>query len=209
MRYFDSRDARLSVKHIMASGALPPAFPAVRIDGELYWDGGVLSNTPTEAVFDDNPRKDSLIFSVHLWNPVGAEPATMAEVLNRHKDVQYSSRIASHIARQQQTHRLRHVINELASRLPQTALNSDAVRELISYGCQTRMHVVRLLAPQLDRETHTKDIDFSPSGIARRWDAGYAHTKAVLERAPWIGEFDPLSAVVLHEHLGGLPMAAE
>ena len=119
MRYFDSRDGELGVRHIMASGALPPAFPAVRIDGELYWDGGILSNTPTEAVFDDNPRKNSLIFAVHLWNPSGAEPTTMAEVLNRHKDVQYSSRIASHIARQQQAHRLRHVINQLAARLPE------------------------------------------------------------------------------------------
>jgi NTE family protein len=100
MHYFDSRDGSITVKHVMASGALPPAFPAVRINGELYWDGGFLSNTPTEAVFDDNPRKDSLIFSVHLWNPLGSEPTTMAEVFNRHKDVQYSSRIASQIVRQ-------------------------------------------------------------------------------------------------------------
>ncbi|MEK9278890.1 MULTISPECIES: patatin-like phospholipase family protein [unclassified Bradyrhizobium] len=209
MRYFDSRDGDLTVKHVMASGALPPAFPAVRIDGELYWDGGILSNTPTEAVFDDNPRKDSLIFAVHLWNPVGAEPTTMAEVLNRHKDVQYSSRIASQIVRQQQAHRLRHVINQLAARLPESERSDPAVRELMSYGCPTRMHVVRLLAPQLDRETHTKDIDFSPSGIMRRWDAGYAHTSTVLARAPWIGEFDPLSGVVLHEHIEEMPMAAE
>ncbi|TYO68180.1 patatin-like phospholipase family protein [Bradyrhizobium hipponense] len=209
MRYFDSRDGELTVKHIMASGALPPAFPAVRIDGELYWDGGILSNTPTEAVFDDNPRKDSLIFAVHLWNPVGAEPTTMAEVLNRHKDVQYSSRIASQIVRQQQAHRLRHVINQLAARLPESERSDPAVRELASYGCPTRMHVVRLLAPQLDHETHTKDIDFSPSGIMRRWDAGYAHTRSVLERKPWVGEFDPLSGVVLHEHMEDMPMAAE
>jgi NTE family protein len=209
MRYFDSRDCELGIKHIMASGALPPAFPAVRVDGELYWDGGILSNTPTEAVFDDNPRKDSLIFAVHLWNPSGAEPATMAEVLNRHKDVQYSSRIASHIARQQQAHRLRHVINQLAARLPETERNSEAVRELASYGCATRMHVVQLLAPQLDRETHTKDIDFSPSGIKQRWDAGYAHTKAVLARAPWVGEFDPLSGVILHDQMEVVPVAAE
>ncbi|TFV79836.1 patatin-like phospholipase family protein [Bradyrhizobium frederickii] len=209
MRYFDSRDGKLTVKHVMASGALPPAFPAVRIDGELYWDGGILSNTPTEAVFDDNPRRNSLIFAVHLWNPIGAEPTTMAEVLNRHKDVQYSSRIASQIARQQQAHRLRHVINQLAARLSESERRDPAVRELISYGCPTRMHVVRLLAPQLDRETHTKDIDFSPSGIMRRWDAGYAHTRSVLERKPWLGEFDPLAGVVLHEHMDVLPMAAE
>jgi NTE family protein len=209
MHYFDSRDMQLGIKHIMASGALPPAFPAVRIDGELYWDGGILSNTPTEAVFDDNPRKDSLIFSVHLWNPSGAEPTTMAEVFNRHKDVQYSSRIASQIARQQQTHRLRHVINQLAARLPEAERYSEAVRELASYGCSTQMHVVRLLAPQLDNETHTKDIDFSPSGIMRRWDAGYAHTKAVLQRSPWVGEFDPLSGVILHEPVELMAMAAE
>lgn len=209
MRYFDSRDGELSVKHVMASGALPPAFPAVRIDGELYWDGGILSNTPTEAVFDDNPRRNSLIFAVHLWNPLGAEPTTMAEVLNRHKDVQYSSRIASQIARQQQAHRLRHVINQLAARLPESERSHPAVRELMSYGCATRMHVVRLLAPQLDRETHTKDIDFSPSGIMQRWDAGYSHTRAALARKPWEGDFDPLSGVVLHEHTDEMPMAAE
>jgi NTE family protein len=188
MRYFDSRDGAIDVRHILASGALPPAFPAVRIDGELYWDGGILSNTPTEVVFDDNPRRNAVIFAVHLWNPHGAEPATMAEVLNRQKDVQYSSRVASHIARQQQTHRL---------------------RELTGYGCQTRMHLIRLLAPQLDRESHTKDVDFSPSGIRQRWEAGYAHTRAALARQPWIGEFDPLSGVILHEQADWMPAAAE
>jgi NTE family protein len=209
MRYFDSREGELSVRHIMASGALPPAFPAVRIDGELYWDGGILSNTPTEAVFDDNPRKDSLIFSVHLWNPVGAEPTTMADVFCRQKDVQFSSRIAAQIAQQEQAHRLRHIIKELAARLPEAERDSAAVKQLASYGCQTRMHVVRLLAPQLDRETHTKDVDFSRAGIMRRWDAGRAHTRAVLERAPWIGEFDPLAGVVLHDQEDVVALAAE
>ncbi len=201
MRYFDSRDGALGVKHILASGALPPAFPAVRIDGELYWDGGILSNTPTEVVFEDDPRRNALIFSVHLWNPEGAEPLTMAQVLNRHKDVQYSSRIASHIARHQQAHRLRHVINQLAARLPEAERGSPAVRELAGYGCQTRMHVVRLLTPPLDRETHAKDIDFSSTGITRRWDAGYHHTMTVLNRAPWIGDFDPLAGVILHDQV--------
>jgi NTE family protein len=209
MRYFDSRDGRLDARHIMASGALPPAFPAIRIDGELYWDGGILSNTPAEAVFDDNPRKNSLIFAVHLWNPSGDEPTTMQDVLNRHKDVQYSSRIASHVARQQQAHRLRHVINQLVARLPEDERRTDAVRELAGYGCSTRMHVVRLLAPQLESETHTKDIDFSPSGIKQRWDAGYAHTRAALDRKPWIGEFDPLAGVVVHEALQEVGQAAE
>src|ERR1041384_2640497 len=102
MRYFDSRDGEITVDHVIASGALPPAFPAVRIEGELYWDGGILSNTPTEAIFDDQPRRNSLIFAVHLWNPTGPEPDTMWDVLHRHKDIQYSSRVASHISRQRQ-----------------------------------------------------------------------------------------------------------
>ena len=172
----------------MASGALPPAFPAVRIDGELYWDGGILSNTPTEAVFDDKPRKISVIFAVHMWNPTDRNPRQSGEVLNRQKDIQYSSRIATHIARQQQTHRLRHVISELVGQLPEHKRKEETIRELAAYGCPTRMHVVRLLAPMLERENHTKDIDFSASGVRQRWEAGYTHTIHVLEQRPWDGE---------------------
>jgi NTE family protein len=199
MKYFDSRDMEIGAKHVMASGALPPAFPAVRIDGELYWDGGILSNTPTEVIFDDNPRRNSLIFAVHLWNPVGSEPETMWEVMHRQKDIQYSSRVASHIARQLQSHRLRHVIKELLAYIPEDVRNSDEVRELAGWGCLTRMHVVRLLAPRLANEDHTKDVDFSPSGIRKRWEAGYADTLRAIERKPWQGEFDALEGVILHE----------
>jgi NTE family protein len=208
MRYFDSRDGEIGVAHILASGALPPAFPAVRIDGELYWDGGILSNTPTETIFDDNPRRSSLIFAVHMWNPNGPEPTSIFEVLDRHKEIQYSSRIASHIARQQQTHRLRHVISELVKKLPEEARKSAEVRELAAYGCPTQMHVVRLLAPRLDCENHTKDIDFSPNGIRMRRAAGYDATLLALKKAAWQGQLDPRDGVVLHEG-ADLPVAAE
>ncbi|MGH8519222.1 MAG: DUF3734 domain-containing protein, partial [Panacagrimonas sp.] len=154
--------------------------------------------------------RNSLIFAVHLWNPSGAEPSTMAEVLNRHKDVQYSSRIASQIARQQQAHRLRHVINQLAARLPESERNSEAVRELAGYGCPTRMHVVRLLAPQLSREDHTKDIDFTSTGIRTRWQAGYADTKRMLERAPWDRPVGPTESILIHEDPGhAMPKLAQ
>jgi NTE family protein len=197
MRYFDSSATEITARHIMASGALPPAFPAVRIDGELYWDGGILSNTPTEVIFEDNPRRNSLIFAVHMWNPTGPEPETIWQVLHRHKDIQYSSRVASHIARQRQTHKLRHVISELAKLIPeeQRALAGD----LSQYGCLTRMHVVRLLAPRLDNENHNKDIDFTPSGIRKRWEAGYANTQRALARKAWEDDCDPLEGIILHE----------
>ncbi len=199
MRYFDSRDIEMSVRHIMASGALPPAFPPVRIDGQLYWDGGILSNTPVEAVFDDSPRRNSVVFAVHLWNPDGAEPRTILEVMHRQKDLQYSSRTVSQ--RQQQIHRLRHVIAELSARLPDAARDEPEVRALTGYGCVTRMHVLRLLAPMIAGEDHTKDIDFSASGIQRRRRAGYAHGRRALEEKPWEGDFDHLEGFILHEVL--------
>jgi NTE family protein len=199
MRYFDSRETAITARHIMASGALPPAFPAVRIDGELYWDGGILSNTPTETIFDDVPRRNSLIFAVHMWNPMGPEPETIWEVLHRQKDIQYSSRVASHIARQRQVHKLRHVVSELVKFVPEDQRNDPVLRDLAEYGCRTRMHVVRLLAPRLDNENHTKDIDFSPTGIRLRWEAGYADTVRALERAPWQDDSDPLEGVILHD----------
>src|SRR6476619_6089349 len=203
MRYFDSRDCKLGVEHIMASGALPPAFPAVRIDGELYWDGGILSNTPVEVVFDDNPRRNGLVFAVHIWNPHGSEPETMWEVMNRQKDVQYSSRAAAHIKRQRQLHRMRHVIAELSKMVPDEKRRDNRFSEMASYGCLTRMHVVRLLAPALDHEDHSKDIDFSANGIRRRREAGYRDTMETLEKAPWRAPVDDIEGFILHEASGG------
>jgi len=209
MHYFDSRQSEINAKHIMASGALPPAFPAISIDGEYYWDGGILSNTPTEVIFDDYPRRNSLIFAVHLWNPTGPVPRSIWEVLHRQKDIQYSSRIASHITRQQQTHRLRHVVSQLVRYLPDDVRKTEAVQELAAYGCVTQMHVVRLLAPRLENENHTKDIDFTPSGIRMRREAGFEATMRALRQAPWQGDFDPIEGVILHESMPDLAMAAE
>ncbi len=199
MHYFDSRERRLQLAHILASGALPPAFPAVRVDDELYWDGGILSNTPVEAVFDDKPRRNSLVFSVQLWHPRGAEPSSIWQVMSRQKDVQFASRTESQIARQKQLHRLRHIIAELAADLPEEQRQSNRVKMLASYGCVTRMHVVRLLAPPLDAEDQTKDIDFSRGGIRQRRAAGRVDTLRVLESMPWKGEFDPMEGFILHE----------
>jgi NTE family protein len=209
MHYFDSRQSEIGAEHIMASGALPPAFPAVCIDDEFYWDGGILSNTPTEVIFDDYPRRNSLIFAVHLWNPTGPVPRSIWEVLHRQKDIQYSSRIASHITRQQQTHRLRHVVSQLVGYVPDDLRKSETVRELAGYGCMTQMHVVRLLAPRLDNENHTKDVDFTPSGIRMRREAGYEAAMRALVQAPWRGELGPIEGVILHESVPDLASAAE
>lgn len=203
MVYFDSREEAIGADHVLASGALPPAFPAVRIDGELYWDGGILSNTPVEIVFDDNPRRSATVFAVHLWNPHGPAPDSIWQVMNRQKDLQYSSRAAQNIKRQRQLHRLRHVVTEIAKLVPDGAASAQRLAELRAYGCDTRMNVVRLLAPSLDNEDHSKDIDFSPNGIRLRREAGYRHTRHALELAPWRNEIDPLDGLALHEVYGG------
>lgn len=198
MRYFDSREETLAVEHIMASGALPPAFPAVRIDGETYWDGGIYSNTPIEAVLDDNPRRNSLIFAVNVWHQTGPEPQSIWQVMGRQKDIQFASRADSHIARQRQIHRLRHVIRELARRMPSDLQQDPVAKELASWGCGTTMHVAHLLAPRLEGEDHTKDIDFSHAGVKTRREAGYADTLSMLKRAPWREPCDPIEGVVEH-----------
>ncbi len=199
MRYFDSRDEHLTLEHVMASGALPPAFPAVRIGAELYWDGGIYSNTPVEVVLDDRPRRNSLIFTVNMWQPRGAEPLSVWQVMGRQKDIQYASRASSHIARQEQIHQLRHVVRQLAALLPKEQAKDPIVAELASYGCATTMHLVRLLAPGRDGEDQTKDIDFSPATVRARWDAGYAHAARVLREKPWHTDLSPLQGVIVHE----------
>jgi NTE family protein len=199
MKYFDCRHMPIGLEHIMASGALPPAFPAVRVDGEPFWDGGVYSNTPIEVVLDDHPRRDALIFAVNVWQPHGSEPATIWQVLGRHKDIQYASRAKSHVARQQEIHRLRHIINELCALIPQADREDPKVREMMAYGCKTTMQLVNLLAPRLDDEDHTKDIDFAHSSIRTRWQAGLADARRAVAAKPWQSSADPLDGVIVHD----------
>jgi NTE family protein len=199
MRYFDSRDMPLGASHVMASGALPPAFPAVQIEGEPYWDGGIYSNTPIEAVLDDKPRRDALIFAVNVWHQHGPEPESILQVMSRQKDIQYASRADSHIAKQKQIHRLRHVIRELHREIPAHKRNDPKVKELASWGCGTTIHVAHLVAPRLDSEDHTKDIDFTPRGVLARREAGYADTLRMIRRAPWQeASTDPIEGVIEH-----------
>jgi NTE family protein len=199
MHYFDTRSMPVTLKHVLASGALPPAFPAIRIDGDPYWDGGIYSNTPIETVFDDNPRRDSIVFTVQMWHAAGPEPESVWQVLNRQKDIQFASRADSHIARQEHIHQLRHIVRELVRLMPEAQRESPEVKEMAGYGCGTFMHILRLKAPRLDNEDHLRDIDFSSTGIHARWQAGYADTMRFLQRRPWEAPIDPMAGVAVHE----------
>jgi NTE family protein len=134
-----------------------------------------------------------------MWNPEGTEPESLWQVMGRQKDIQYASRARSHIARQKQIHHLRHIIRELAKHVPETDREQAAVKELAAWGCGTTMHIARLVAPRLDGEDQTKDIDFTPIGIESRWQAGYADTRRILDRAPWTKPIDPMEGIVIHD----------
>ncbi|MGF6535892.1 NTE family protein [Paraburkholderia sp. GAS206C] len=198
MRYFTNRDAPLDVDHVMASAAFPPGFPSVRLEGESWWDGGIYSNTPLEAVLDDHPRSDSVIFAVQLWPAHGREPKSVWQAMSRQRDIQYSSRSESHLERQKQIHRLRHVIRELEQYIPADQRDTPQVRELLGWGCGTTMQVIELDAPRLAGDDLHKDIDFSTSGIQRRWAAGYENTVRMLQKAPWREAPDPMEGIAVY-----------
>jgi NTE family protein len=199
MRYFDSRDSVVTLKHILASSALPPLFPAVRIGGDLYWDGGILSNTPVETVLDDVPRRSSLVIAVHLWNAEGEEPQTLDDVSHRQTDLIYSSRTVSTIARQQQMHAMRQIIANLVRRLPEAERSDPKVKEMAWQGCLTQMHVVRLQAHEAADADASPFTDFSPDGIEARWQAGMEDTRRMLDAAPWEKPADPMLGFHLHD----------
>ena len=198
IRYFDSRDEKIGLDHVLGSSAVPPTFPAVRIDGEAYWDGGIYSNTPVEAVFDDYPRRSSVVFAVQIWHSRGVEPESVAQVFARQKDIMFGSRSRSHIAAQARLHRLRHVVRTLFDLLPEDKRNTPEVQELADYGCATTMHLLEINAEPLDGETNSREYDFSPATINARWQAGYVDTCRVIARRPWDNPIDPAVGVAVY-----------
>jgi NTE family protein len=198
MRYFDSREGGIRLDHILGSSAIPPSFPAVRLDGEAYWDGGIYSNTPVEVVFDDNPRRNSVVFAAQIWHTRSSEPDSLAQVFMRQKDILFGSRSRSHIARHAQLHRMRHVVRELYKMLPDERRNTPEARELAAYGCTTVMHLLEINARPIAGESNMRDVDFSKAAIHARWQAGYADARAMIARRPWENPVDPLVGVAVY-----------
>ena len=200
MSYFDSRDpGAIDVRHMLASGALPPAFPAVEIDWQFYWDGGLYSNTPVDVVTNDRPRQDCRIFAVNLWHGDGDAPASIALALARMKDIQFASRANHNIESEGKLHRLRHVVRELGMCLPEDMRAQPEIAELLSWGCRTVMHVLRFNAPRMAGEDPSKDIDFSSSGNNARRVAVYEDACRALESQAWTKAHDPLDGIVVHD----------
>jgi len=198
LTYFDSRSEPLGIEHVMASGALPPGFPAVRVNDELYWDGALYSNTPLEVVLEDNPRVDTLCFAVSLFPATGRLPKTIAEVEARHKDITFGSRLNRHVTAYERLHNLRRKISVLYEHLPEPLQNNSEIKELASWGCHTTMQIVKLAYPSRPWELSFKDIDFSQVIINERWRSGYDDTLNMLQQAPWLQPHPVDQGVVVH-----------
>jgi NTE family protein len=199
LAHFDSAHQRIGPAHIRASGSLPPGFPPVRIDGELYWDGGLYSNTPLESVLAELPRGDTLCFMVDLWCADGEEPLTLEEVRTRQKDVTYAARTQRHVADYIRAHRMQHKLRQMYERLPPGLRTADDAREMSALGCDCTLHIVRLRYAGRDWHMASKDINFSKGSIEWRWDQGYADAQRALRHAGWLRGVAAGVAVVVHE----------
>jgi NTE family protein len=184
--YFDSVKMPIRVEHIMASGALPPGFPPIEIDGEYYWDGGLYSNTPLEYVLDYSPRRSRLTFQVDVFQPAGWLPTNLDETSEREKDIRYASRTQSCTDAARDKHHVRHAINELHKRLPPEIANTEEAERLYELGCVTEMDIVQLIYRPSEPEGQAKDYEFSRPSMERRWRQGLADAQSALRASPWL-----------------------
>jgi NTE family protein len=184
--YFDSEEITIRPEHIMASGALPPGFPPVEIDGEQYWDGGLLSNTPLQYMVDYYPRRSRLIFQVDLFPAHGYVPTNLDEVHEREKDIRYSSRTMMSTNSLREKHDVRHAINELHKLLTADLANTEQAKRLYEHGCVTQMDIVQLIYRPIEPQGAFKDFEFSRSTMEARWQQGFSDARSNLHASPWL-----------------------
>jgi NTE family protein len=171
--YFDTATRTIGPEHIMASAALPPGFPAVEIEGEHYWDGGLVSNTPLQWLVESRPHRDTLAFQVDLWSARGELPRTLAEVSTRQKEIQYSSRTRAGTTSFEYVQRLRRAMADLFEKLPEDLRNGPEAQLLRPVGDHKVYNIVHLIYRARNYEGHSKDYDFSRASMREHWRAGY------------------------------------
>jgi NTE family protein len=177
---FDTTRHRIRPEHIMASGSLPPAFPAVEIDGEYYWDGGIVSNTPLLWVVDSQPQQDSLVFQVDLWPSRGELPRNMAHVNTRQKEITYSSRTRAASNRFTEMQSVRNTISSLLDKLPAELAKGKEATELRRFSERKVWNLIQLIYRAKNYEGDSKDYEFSRQSMEEHWRAGYHDTVRTL-----------------------------
>ena len=184
--YFDTAHHRLDARHIMASGALPPGFAPVEIDGEHYWDGGIVSNTPLQYVLDQPGKKRRVVFQVDLFAAHGALPATLSEVTEREKDIRFSSRTRLNTTNELDRQVIAQAAQRLIAKLPAALRDDPDVRALAKLRCEAAVDVVHLIYRSKHYEGQSKDYEFSRLSMQEHWDAGRADMAHTLHSPRWL-----------------------
>jgi len=178
--YFDNEKQRIGPEHIMASGALPPGFPATEIDGEHYWDGGLVSNTPLQWVLDSHPRFDTLAFQVDLWCAQGELPRDLVESSVREKDIRFSSRTRAATDQFRAHQRLRRAVAHLAKKMPEELRSSEDWALLAACGDEKVYNIIELIYHARSYEGIAKDFEFSHYTMQEHWRSGYDDVQRTL-----------------------------
>ena len=190
--YFDSQRQRLDARHIMASGALPPGFAPVEIDGEYYWDGGIVSNTPLQYVLDQPGTQRRVVFQVDLFAARGELPQTMADLTEREKDIRFSSRTRQGTTNELDRQVMAQAAKRLIAKLPAALRNDPDALALAGMRCESAVDVVHLIYRSKHYETQSKDYEFSRLSMQEHWDSGHANTLQTVRDPRWLqrGETD-------------------
>jgi len=197
--YFDNFDRIIGPEHVMASGALPPAFPPVEIDGEAYWDGGIVSNTPLQYVLDTRAKESLLVFQVDLFNARGKMPTNFAGVLKRQKDILYSSRTRYNSNMAAEIANSRKEICNLLSKLPERLKRDASVRHLTESLRAQPTDIVQLIYRQASYELESKDYEFSRASVLEHWQAGQRDLCDTVRNPQWLAASGLDEGVTLYD----------
>jgi NTE family protein len=170
--YFDSRTRQIRAEHVLASGALPPGFPPVQIDKQLYWDGGIVSNTPLWYVLDEDPNMNALIFQVDVFSARGEAPKNLAEVQERAKDIQYASKTRFNTTRVKEIEALRGALRRVLDKLPEALRDDPDVKTLAAVSKPKAISLVHFINRHHPRATSFKDAEFSRATVTDLWQGG-------------------------------------
>jgi NTE family protein len=198
--YFDNTKMILRAEHFMASGALPPGFAAVEIDGEYYWDGGLVSNTPLSEVLETTPRRDTLAFQVDLWSAVGEVPVTIGSVGERTKDIQYSSRTRMVTDTLSRTQQFRRLMREVLDKVPEDIRNTDKWCKFAQeIACSKRYNIVHLIYCDKAYETDFRDFQFGMPTMLEHWESGLDDIRDTLAQPGWLDLPENDAGFVTHD----------
>jgi NTE family protein len=197
--YFDNTRTKLRAEHFIASGSLPPGFPATEIEGEFYWDGGLMSNTPLWEVMQTTPRRDTLAFQVDLWSARGVVPNNITDVQGRVKDIQYSSRTRLVTDMVQHSQRFRHVLREVLTRVAPEHRDDPWCKLAEELASSHRYNVIQLIYRDKQFEGNYKDYQFGPSTMQVHWQSGLQDIGVSLAQPGWLDMPENDSGFVTHD----------